>query len=216
MKQISRPHIALAALAFAFPAAALADINGTTTLQSNTALNLDTGATVASGGDLLWNGSTIAPQGKARAYNIGDFGASFYDVLDVSNFSAFAVVASSAPISASALVAGDVFVVLTNGANHAKVLVTAKGAGSITLQFSTYIVPVPTGPTITAIQNNSSRIPAGLPNSGIAPSSIFVVVGTGLADPGDPVLQSSEARSGIIEDFGEQFVKMHRLPASRG
>jgi len=48
-------------------------------------------------------------------------------------------------------------------------------------------------PTITKILNNSSLIPPGLPNYGIAPSSIFVVTGSGLADPGDPVLQSTAA-----------------------
>jgi len=29
----------------------------------------------SSGGDLLWNGTTIAPQGTAKAYNIGSFGS---------------------------------------------------------------------------------------------------------------------------------------------
>jgi uncharacterized protein (TIGR03437 family) len=48
-------------------------------------------------------------------------------------------------------------------------------------------------PTITAVVNNSSQIPAGVPNSGIAPSSIFIVMGSGLADAGLPVLQSSAA-----------------------
>jgi uncharacterized protein (TIGR03437 family) len=48
-------------------------------------------------------------------------------------------------------------------------------------------------PAITAIRNNSSNIFAGFPNYGIAPSSIFVIAGTGLADPGTPVLQSSAA-----------------------
>jgi uncharacterized protein (TIGR03437 family) len=49
------------------------------------------------------------------------------------------------------------------------------------------------GPTVTQILNNSSGTPPGLPNSGIAPSSIFIVTGSGLADPGTPVLQSSAA-----------------------
>jgi uncharacterized protein (TIGR03437 family) len=46
-------------------------------------------------------------------------------------------------------------------------------------------------PTITAVLNNSSRIPAGYPNSGIAPSSLFVIQGSGLADDSAPVLQDS-------------------------
>lgn len=173
--------------------AALADLQQTTTLASNTALNLDTGATAASGGDILWNGSTLAPQSKARAANIGNLGAAFFNSSTKATLSAFSILASSAPIAASQLVVGDVFAVFTNGNNVAAVLVTANGGGSITLQFKTFITVVPTGPTITAIQNNSSRIAAGYPNYGIAPSSIFVVVGTGLADPGAPVLQSSAA-----------------------
>jgi len=51
----------------------------------------------------------------------------------------------------------------------------------------------PAAPTITQILNNSSGTPKGMPNYGIAPSSIFVVTGSGLADPGNPVLQDSSA-----------------------
>ncbi len=46
-------------------------------------------------------------------------------------------------------------------------------------------------PTIKQILNNSSGTPPGLPNYGIAPSSIFIVTGSGLSDAGDPVLQDS-------------------------
>jgi uncharacterized protein (TIGR03437 family) len=188
---IRRISGAIGVLAVGFGSAALADINQTTILQSNTALNLDTGATVTSGGDLLWNGSTIAPQGKARAYNAGNFGAAGFGSLEKAQLAPFAVIATSAPIPAGVLVAGDVFVVFTNGGNATKVLVTANSGGSITLQFTTYITPVPTGPTITAIQNNSSFIPAGFPNYGIAPSSLFVVKGSGLADAGNAAIQST-------------------------
>ena len=175
----------------ALPIAALADLNQTTTLSANTALNLDTGATAASGGDLLWNGSTITPQGKARAYNVGNLGATVFALDSKSSFVNFSILATSAALPASQLVVGDIFAVFTNGNNVAGVLVIANGGGSITLQFKTFITVAPTGPNITAIQNNSSRIAAGFPNYGIAPSSIFVVVGTGLADPVAPVLQSS-------------------------
>jgi len=46
-------------------------------------------------------------------------------------------------------------------------------------------------PAISAIYNNSSFIPTGYPGYGIAPSSLFVIQGTGLADPGTPVLQDT-------------------------
>lgn len=191
MNQDLRRAICILAFAFAVPIAALADLDQTTTLPSNTALNLDTGATAASGGDILWDGSTITPQGKARAYNVGNLGATVFGLDGKSNFVNFSILATSAALPAGQLVVGDIFAVFTNGSNVAGVLVTANGGGSITLQFKTFITVAPTGPNITAIQNNSSRIAAGFPNYGIAPSSIFVVVGTGLADPGTPVLQSS-------------------------
>ena len=48
------------------------------------------------------------------------------------------------------------------------------------------------GPAITGVMNNSSTIPAGFPNSGVAPSSLFVIQGTGMATPGSTaVLQDS-------------------------
>lgn len=53
-------------------------------------------------------------------------------------------------------------------------------------------------PTITQILNNSSGIPKGAPNYGIAPSSIFIVTGSGLADPGTPVLQDSSVGLPLI------------------
>jgi len=178
-------------LSFALAIAAKADINQTTTLASGNALSLDTGATVTSGGDLLWNGSTITPQGKAKAYNLGNLGAAVFNIDTKAQLVNFSILATNAPIAAGMLVSGDIFAVFTNGGNVAKVLVSSNSGGSITLQFVTYIATQPTGPTITAIENNSSGIPAGYPSSGIAPSSIFIVVGTGLADPGAPSLQSS-------------------------
>jgi uncharacterized protein (TIGR03437 family) len=59
---------------------------------------------------------------------------------------------------------------------------------------TTFAVTPPAGvPLVSQILNNSSFLPFGYPNYSIAPSSLFVVTGSGLADPGDPVLHSSEA-----------------------
>lgn len=184
--------ILLTILPFALAVAARADISQTTALASGNALNLDTGATASSGGDLLWNGSTITPQGKAKAYNLGNLGtAGFSSYSSKDSLVYLSVIATNAPLASSVLVSGDVFAVFTNGGNVAKVLVVSNSGGSITLQFVTFITPQATGLAITAIQNNSSGIPSGFPSSGIAPSSIFIVQGTGLADPGAPALQSS-------------------------
>ncbi len=191
MQYLRSSTILLTVLSFALANAARADISQTTPLASGNALNLDTGAIVASGGDLLWNGSTITPQGKAKAYNLGNLGMAGFSSYSKDSLVYLSVIASSAPIASSVLVSGEVFAVFTNGANVAKVLVVSNSGGSITLQFVTFITTQPTGPAITAIKNNSSDIPSGFPSSGIAPSSIFVVQGTGLADPGAPALQSS-------------------------
>ena len=71
----------------------------------------------------------------------------------------------------------------------------AVSATSITLQSVTYgVASTSTGtPTITKVLNNSSQTPAGFPNYGIAPSSIFIVQGNALADAAELVLQSSAA-----------------------
>jgi len=65
------------------------------------------------------------------------------------------------------------------------------------LAFIFPIAALEAAPTVTKILNNSSLIPPGLPNSGIAPSSIFIVQGSGLADAGTPVLQDTQATGGI-------------------
>jgi len=192
MPKLCSVKILLTVLPFALAIAAKADISQTTPLASGNVLNLDTGAIVASGGDLLWNGSTITPQGKAKAYNLGNLGtAGFNSYSSKDSLVYLSVIATSAPIASSVLISGEVFAVFTNGGNVAKVLVTSNSGGSITLQFVTFITPQATGPAITAIKNNSSDIPSGYPSSGIAPNSIFIVQGTGLAHPGTPELQSS-------------------------
>jgi len=38
-------------------------------------LNLDTGVVSGAGGDILWNGMALTPQGRAALYNLGKLGA---------------------------------------------------------------------------------------------------------------------------------------------
>ena len=182
----------LAIAALAFPGVALANLSQSTILQANTSLNLTTGAVAGSGGDILWDGSVITPQGSAKARNLDALGATSFNLLTESYFESVAKGGSSAPIAAGLLRPGDVFTVVANGGQTAKVLVLAN-SGSISLQFTTFGVSGVSGvPSVVKVLNNSSLIEFGFPNFGIAPSSLFVVVGSGLADPGTPVLQSSE------------------------
>ncbi|HTB09971.1 MAG TPA: hypothetical protein VK752_00295 [Bryobacteraceae bacterium] len=196
--------MALTVLSLLFPITAFADLNGTVTLPANTSIKLDTGATASSGGDLLWNGSTLAPQGTAKALNasvdLSFSGASGFSgvnqqILQV----AFSIFGSSAPVSSLAV--NTVVGVLTNGGNDAKLLVTALSGTSITLQYTTFGVtapppPTPTGPAITQLQNNYSYILPGLPNYGIAPGTLFIIQGANLASTTNAVVQNS-AGSGI-------------------
>ncbi len=187
------------------PAIALADLTQTTTLSisNSTNLNLDTGATASSGGDIQYSASGITPQGNATAVNAMIFATTAklnsLIELEVSLYPGY----SKAEIPSTLVKVNDLIYVKTNGGHYAALLVTATTGSTITLMFRTFGVSGGSGgttggpPTVTAIRNNSSGIAAGLPNYGIAPSSIFVVTGTGLADPGTPVLQNSGQADGI-------------------
>jgi len=194
-------HLALAALAIALSTAAWADQSGNATLTANTYLNLDTGAPSSTGGDILWNGTALAPQGRAELYNLGKYGSRVFK--SIASRSASGARYGAAPIPASALVAGDIFGVHTNGAHYAKVIVTAVNGAILSLQFTTFIVegsgtvanPAAFGPPlfIDQIQNNYSYLLPGVPNYGIAPGSLFAIQGMNLNGNFTPVLQSSAA-----------------------
>ena len=191
---LSARMIALAILACAFPIVVQADLSENTILLTGSALNLDTGAVAGSGGDILWNGSTISTQGSAKLRNVGVIGSTNFNGLPESDWDTDAAGASGTSIAANVLATGDVFVVRSNSGKTAKVMVIANTGGAITLQFTTFGVSAAPGtPVVAQILNNSSLTPVGMPNYGIAPSSIFVVQGSDLADPGNPVLQDSSA-----------------------
>ncbi len=57
--------------------------------------------------------------------------------------------------------------------------------------------PLAAQPAIVAVQNNYSYILPSLPNYGIAPGSLFVIVGTGLAMPGSQAYPLQEASSTV-------------------
>ena len=196
---LSARIICLAILASAFPIAIRADLSENTILQTGLALNLDTGAVVSSGGDILWNGSSIARQGSATVYNVGNAGATNFNGLPQSYWVTLAPAGRSAPIAANLLVAGDAFVANTSSGKVAKVLVVANSGGAIALQFTTFGASAAAGPAVSQILNNSSLTPPGMPNFGIAPSSTFIVQGSGLADPGNPVLHDRSAQRGSVD-----------------
>lgn len=185
-------------LAVAIPAivvpAVLADQSGKATLAPHTYLNLDSGAVSGTTGDVLWNGTALVPQGRARLFNLGNRGPRAFKFISARHASSAQY--SAVPIPAGALTPGDIFGVRTSAGNYAKVIVTAASGASLWLEYKTFLArPNATAstPVITQLQNNYSYLLPGVPNYGIAPGSLFVIIGTGLSSSAPPVLQSSAA-----------------------
>jgi hypothetical protein len=183
--------IVLLTIALSF--AAWADQSGDTTLVTNTSLSLDTGTVSGAGGDLLWDGRALTPQGGVETFNLGKYGSRAFKLIRAKD--AAAAHYNRAPIPAGVLVTGDIFGVHTTGGN-AKVIVTATNNGALSLKYTTFLAagsPAANGPVITQLQNNYSYLLPGVPNYGIAPGSLFIIIGTGLSSSAPPVLQSSAA-----------------------
>ena len=186
MKKTDLTIIAGAILVLVRPIAVLADNSGTATLSAGSGFAFDSGTTTGSG-DILFTGTSITFQGGAKGFNLGNIGAE-YAAINATELPALTAAATAAPISASLLTVGDVFAVLTKGGNAAKVMVSASSSSSISFQYTTYGASATGGggggasaPTVADIQNNSSLIPVGFPNAGVAPSTLFVIHGSGLA-----------------------------------
>jgi uncharacterized protein (TIGR03437 family) len=187
--------------------------SGAVTLAAGTSLNLDTAEVSTSGGDILWSGSAVLPQGRAGLYNLGKSGERIFKSIRARH--AAAAPYSFAPIPADKLAVGDIFGVRTNSGKYAKLIVTAASRVSLSLQYTTFLVgastlgaAAATGPAITQIQNNYSWILPGLPNYGIAPGSIFIIIGTGLSSAAPPVLQSSNAPGGLPTTLNQTSVSV--------
>ncbi len=199
-------YLGVAAVALVCPAAMFADFTqSNVTLQSGQNFNLENGAITNTGGDLQFTGNSITFAGNALGFTVGiGLGAGGYALYNEATLQAFYNggngVLSKNPIVSPDLAVNTVFVVYDNSKHFAKVLITALSSSSITFQFLTYGA---TGgaqagaPTITKIQNNYSNVALGLPNYGIAPSTIFVIYGAGLADPTAKAALQSSAAPGI-------------------
>ncbi len=175
-----------AIFAFAFPAAALADVTGTQTLTSGQELNLTAGTVGNSGGDIQWTGSAINFVGGAKGFDLPGNSSAAFAGLTQSIVQSEAVAFSSSSIPSSSLVMGNVFVLETGSGSFAKLMVTANSGGSITLQFDTFGSgggnPGGGGggnsPSITSVLDAGSytvKIPQG---------GIFVVKGTNMSASG--------------------------------
>lgn len=178
--------------ALSVPSLALADLNGSLILQANTAVDLDSGVTGASGGDFLWNGTSLIPRTGAKALSGGAPGYVNFGYVTQATLQMYASEATSAAIPAAKLTPGYEVLVVTTAGNLAKVFVADNTSGVITMLYTTFgATPAATTPVINQVLNNSSGTPPLYPNYGVAPSSIIAITGSGLSDPGSPVLQSS-------------------------
>jgi uncharacterized protein (TIGR03437 family) len=206
---------AIAVLACALPIAAFAD--NSVTLASGQGVNLDTGKTGSSGGDITWTGTTVTFQGSATGVDLAStpIGGSFSGQSGYTQLVQLASAATSTfaaefgsylATSAITPAVNDILVVKTNAGNYSAVLVNGIGA-SLALEYTTVSGSsggggggggtTPSGPNITSVVNNYSYIPVGFPNSGIAPGTIFLIFGSGMSSsPPNVVLQSS-AGAGI-------------------
>src|SRR5579872_1144381 len=196
--------ISTAILALSLAGAALADISGNATVNAGSSFNFDKGANGS--GDITFTGSSITFQGTAKGAAFpGGGGSALYGQLNQQTLQGLTGFASSNPIPASSLTAGtangSIIALQTNGGNLAKLLVTAISSSSISFQYTTYGVSGGGGggaPTVKDVQNNSSLIPDGFPNSGVSPSTLIVIHGSNMADPNaQAVLQDSQKAGGI-------------------
>jgi uncharacterized protein (TIGR03437 family) len=178
------------ALALWLPVAALADFGESTVLQTNSTVDLETGAVGTSGGDLVWTGSILNLNG-VKDLDLGPGGENGFSFDTLAQLKPYLPTAKATPVAASRLVPGELILVIDRAGNPSKILVLANSGGSILIEFLTYGAPAATGPAVTMVLNNSSETPFGYPNYGIAPSSLFVITGSSLADPGTPVPQST-------------------------
>jgi len=179
------------------PMAAFADT--TVTLNSGTSVSLDTGSTSGSG-DITWNGTMFSFVGSATGTDL--MGAAMDEYSMLTSFFDLQQFALEVGLSNTAITpnTGDLIVVLTNGGNYSKVEINSINGTSINITYETYTASGATtgGPQITGVVNNYSYIPNGFPNSGIAPSSIFLVFGSGMANaPTGTLSLNSSASPGI-------------------
>lgn len=213
MSKLFSNHV-LAAIVLTFPMAALAD--NTVTLASGSGVNLATNATGSSGGDILWNGTTLTFQRSATGVDLAStpIGTEFNGQMGYSQLvqeatslpfaefgAEFGMYLTTTPITPAV---NDILVVSPNSGGYSAVLVNSISGGSITLEYTTFGGSssgggtTSGGPTITGIENNYSYIPAGFPNSGIAPGSLFVLYGSAMSSsPTGNLTLNSSASPGI-------------------
>ncbi len=176
-----------------FPAVGLAEFQSFAIVNAGGNFSFDNGSNVSSHGDISFDGTALTFVGTSK------YGRIPGSEIPISAFSLdeeevrFYASSSSDPIPLKSLIQGSIFAITTNGNNIGVFEITASGSGSLSFNFINYDVD---GPSVTSVLNNSSLIPNGLPNSGIAPSGLFTVQGVNLAVP-DAVAILEDSAQGL-------------------
>src|SRR6516165_9660708 len=117
----------LVVLAISLPLASFADLNNQSAILFNGyTVSLDTGTVGTSGGDLIWNGTSLAPQGNAGIYavplnNITVSSSIYWSQLTQGNLMSFTY--SKSPLTGASIASLSVLAVHTNGGNYAKLFI---------------------------------------------------------------------------------------------
>jgi uncharacterized protein (TIGR03437 family) len=198
MLKINRQAVLTLAL-FGLSAAAFADVSGTPTLASLSALDLDTGKTglLLSGatGDLLWTGSTLSTYATGVSMLVYTGGTPFASMTQAT-LAALTYPSTPTPFTSSQLTLNTILAVKTKSGNYSKIQITAPGS-SLGINFTTFTGGSAGAPSITSVQNNYGQIPQGLPNSALAPGSLFFIKGSGLSSVDDGQTLRSSAAPGL-------------------
>jgi len=115
---------------------------GIATLHATYSFNFDQGLEVASGGDVYWNvmlilSRTLDPARNAQLANLGVVHFKSLDAATLQNQSYSTTPLDGNNDSTNQLVDNDVFAVLTNGGNHAKVKIISYGS-DLQIKWVTY------------------------------------------------------------------------------
>ena len=197
---MTRHTVAFATAVFVLLAPVRADVTATILLGQGVTLDLDTGAIGTAGAsDLVYTG----PNGMLAPVAIGtmlaiwnDTGSAAFNRLTQENLYPFFSY-SSVPLQDTQLQAGLIIVAKTKAGKYSKILIASRSVGAIAVIFNTF-----TSPYIDDVRNNYGRIPAGLPNSGLAPGALFFIKGATLSAVNDGQTLRSSAAPGLQNTIG--------------
>ena len=196
---MTRHTVALSAAALWLLSPAWADVTATVTLRQGQTLDLDTGALgTGSEADLVYSGlnGVLSPLPFTGLTVIG---AAYSQVTqaDLLAVTTYAVL----PIADVALSPGRVLAARTKTGKFSKLIVANNVSGTLVITFNTFTAN-PFAPIISSVQNNYGQIPAGLPNSALAPGSLIFVTGTNLSTINDGQTLRSSVAPGLQNTIG--------------